>query len=322
MNAIYTRTVSALFAVAMTATVPAHAAEMGDVDEPIKLAVNEWTGQHITTHVAGQILERAGYKIEYIIAGYNPQFTALEDGTIHASLELWTSNVPDLWIEKRDQGSVVDIGGLGLDAGEGIAYPKHVEEICPGLPDWQALKDCGEAFATAETLPDGRLVDYPADWGSPGADRMAALGLPFTAVPAGSEGALVSEIKASVVKKSPLLLVFWRPHWLLAEVDLGWVALPKGEQACYDDPSWGLNPDATFDCDFIETHIFKVVWSGFQEKWPAAYEILEAYQLRAEDQQPLMGSIDNENQDIETVIGIWVDENEAIWRPWVDAAVN
>ena len=26
---------------------------MGAVDEPIKLAMNEWTGQHITTKVAG-----------------------------------------------------------------------------------------------------------------------------------------------------------------------------------------------------------------------------------------------------------------------------
>lgn len=33
-----------------------HAADMGAVDEPIKLAINEWTGQHITTHVAGEML--------------------------------------------------------------------------------------------------------------------------------------------------------------------------------------------------------------------------------------------------------------------------
>lgn len=39
---------------------------------------------------------------------------------------------------------------------------------------------------TAETLPMGWLVDSPADWGTPGADRFAALELPFKAVPAGS----------------------------------------------------------------------------------------------------------------------------------------
>lgn len=46
----------------------AYAAELGAVNEPIKLAVNEWTGQQITTHIAGQMLEAAGYKVEYVTA--------------------------------------------------------------------------------------------------------------------------------------------------------------------------------------------------------------------------------------------------------------
>ena len=61
------------------------AAELGAVEEPIKLALNEWTGQHITTRVAGEILERAGYTVEYVTAGYFPQFTALADGTVTAT---------------------------------------------------------------------------------------------------------------------------------------------------------------------------------------------------------------------------------------------
>ena len=36
------------------------AADLGAKDEPIKLAINEWTGQHITTRVAGEILKRMG----------------------------------------------------------------------------------------------------------------------------------------------------------------------------------------------------------------------------------------------------------------------
>ena len=72
------------------------AAEMGAVDEPIKLAINEWTGQHITTRVAGELLTRMGYKVEYVTAGYYPQMTALEDNSITATLEIWTSNIGEL----------------------------------------------------------------------------------------------------------------------------------------------------------------------------------------------------------------------------------
>ncbi len=168
---------------------PALATGMGATDEPIRLAVNEWTGQHVTTHVAGGMLEAAGYDVEYVTAGVMNQFQALADGDIHATLEIWSSNVSDEYARQLEAGNLDEIGDLGLEAKEGTAYPAHVAEICPSLPEWQALKDCAMKFATADTVPQGRLVDYPAEWGTPGADRMAGLDLPFRAVPAGSSAA-------------------------------------------------------------------------------------------------------------------------------------
>jgi glycine betaine/proline transport system substrate-binding protein len=198
---------TALFSLALGSTA-AYAAEMGAKDETIKLTINEWTGQHISSHIAGEALKKAGYKVEYVTAGYDSQFTAMADGELHGTMEVWSSNAPDLCNKMAEAGKVIEIGDTGLEAREGVVYPIHVKEICPGLPAWEALKDCAAKFATAETLPLGRLIDYPADWGTPGADRFKGLKLPFKAVPAGSEGALISELKASVAKKSPLLMVF------------------------------------------------------------------------------------------------------------------
>ncbi len=300
----------------------AKAADMGAVDEPIKLAINEWTGQHVSTHVAGEMLKKAGYQVEYVTAGYMNMFQAMADGEVHAALEIWTSNVSDQFAVQEDAGGVVDVSDLGLDAREGFAYPAHVAEICPGLPAWEALKDCAGQFATAETIPQGRLLDYPADWGTPGADRAAGLELPFKAVPAGSEGALISEIRASTEKKSPLLVVFWQPHWAMAAYDLQFAALPEGTDECYEDASWGPNPNATHDCDFIPTRIFKAAWSGFAEKWPAAYEIIDNYRLSTEQQEPLMGSVDVDGKSVEEVVAAFLDENEDYWKPVVDAATQ
>lgn len=299
-----------------------HASDMGAVQEPIRLAVNEWTGQHVTTHVAGEMLKAAGYEVEYATAGMMNQFQAIADGDIHATLEIWSSNVSDEYAKKVSEGTVVEIGDLGLEAREGIAYPAHVEELCPGLPAWEALRDCAQTFATAETLPQGRLVDYPADWGTPGADRMTGFDLPFKAVPAGSEGALITELRAATDKKSPLLITFWQPHWAMSAYDVKFVDLPVGNEDCFSDPAWGSNPNATHDCDFAPSRIFKAAWSGFEEKWPAAYEILEAYQLSVGDQQPMMGAIDVDGQSVEEVVAAWMAENEESWKPIVDAATR
>jgi len=298
------------------------AADLGAVGEPIRLAINEWTGQHISTHIAGEMLKKAGYKVEYTTAGYMNMYQAMADGELHAALEIWSSNVSEQYGKMKDDGKVEELSDLGLDAKEGFAYPAHVAEICPGLPAWEALKACAGKFATAETLPMGRLVDYPADWGTPGADRIAGLELPYKAVPAGSEGALITEIRAATEKKSPLLVVFWQPHWAMSAYDLKFVALPAGEPACYDDASWGPNPNAKNDCDFLPTRIFKASWPGMKEKWPAAHEILKNYTLSTEVQQPLMGAIDVDGKSIEDVVAKWMGDNEAIWKPVVDAATN
>ncbi len=300
----------------------AYAADLGAVDEPIKLAINEWTGQHVSTHIAGSMLEAAGYTVEYTTAGYMNMYQAMSDGEIHAAMEIWSSNVSEDYAKKVEAGGVVELGDLGLDAKEGIAYPAHVAELCPGLPAWEALQDCAVNFATAETIPMGRLVDYPADWGTPGADRMTGLALPFKAVPAGSEGALITELRASTEKKSPLLITFWQPHWAMSAYDVQFVDLPVGNEDCFNDPAWGPNPNATHDCDFAPSRIFKAGWSGMAEKWPAAYEILSNYQLSVEDQQPMMGAIDVDGGSVEEVVAAWMAVNEATWKPVVDAATQ
>ena len=61
----------------------AEAADLGAKDEPIKLVVAEWTGQHVTTHIAGQLLEKMGYKVQYITAGAIRSLPALQ--TAHST---------------------------------------------------------------------------------------------------------------------------------------------------------------------------------------------------------------------------------------------
>ena len=79
---------------------------------------------------------------------------------------------------------------------------------------------------------------------------------------------------------------------------------------------------AVYDCDWARGHINKVAWAGTEETWPAAYEFLRAYELRNEDQIPMMKAIDQDGQDLDGVVAGWVDDNQSIWQPWVDVATN
>jgi len=291
-------------------------AAVPESQDPIKLAINEWTGQHITTHIAGEILKRMGYNVEYVTAGYFPQMVAIRDNEVTAALEIWSSNIGEHYDNALASGNVEELGDLGLDPIEAWYYTPTAKEKCPGLPDWKALKKCQQVFATAETFPAGRFVDYPADWGTSNVNRIKALDLPFSSVPAGSEGALISEITSAEARKAPLVVMFWEPHWLHAVVDLTLVELPPYEEGCFDKPEWGMNKTDTYDCDWQRGYVKKMAWKGMRDKWPAAHKFLTDFTLRNSDQIPLMNAIDQQGKDIDVVIKEWVDKNEARWKPW------
>jgi glycine betaine/proline transport system substrate-binding protein len=286
-------------------------------DDPIKLALNEWTGQHITTYIAGEALKRMGYTVEYITAGYYPQMQALTDNSITATLEIWSSNIGDNWQKALDTGKVEELGDLGLTPRESWMYPAYMEEQCPGLPSWEALNDCAEVFATADTFPKGRFLDYPVEWGTTNVDRIKALAMNFDSQPAGSEGAILAELKRATAKQEPLVLMFWSPHWYHALQEMKIVELPDYEPGCHDDPAWGINPDATYDCDWDDSaHIDKMGWIGLKDKWPGAHKLLTRYTLDNTTQETLMHAVDVEGNDALKVVNAWLDENEATWKPW------
>jgi len=287
-------------------TTSAKAQDIPESQDPIVLALAEWTGQHITTYIAGNILERMGYDVEYVTAAYLPSATAIADGSITGSLEVWDNNLGEFFPKLISEGKIDEIGDTGLDGREGWLYPKHVEELCPGLPAWDAFLGCAELFAVAETFPNGRFLEYPADWGDRATQMIMSEGLPFDSIPAGSEGALVAELNASIQKKSALVMMFWAPHWVLSSTETGWVEIPE---------------DLVVKASMQKPRIFKVVWPGAADKWPHAFKFLQAYQITNDVQEPLMDLIDNQGQDAGEVTKKWVDENESVWQPMVDQAM-
>jgi glycine betaine/proline transport system substrate-binding protein len=301
------RSILAAAAIVLAAgTTSAKAQDTPESQDPIVLALAEWTGQHITTYIAGNILERMGYNVEYVTAAYLPSATAIADGSITGSLEVWDNNLGEFFPKLISEGKIDEIGDTGLDAREGWLYPKHVEELCPGMPAWDAFLGCAELFAVAETFPNGRFLEYPADWGDRATQMIVSEGLPFDSIPAGSEGALVAELNASIQKKSALVMMFWAPHWVLSNTETGWVDIPE---------------DLVVKASMQKPRTFKVVWPGAADKWPHAFKFLQAYQITNDVQEPLMDMIDNQGQDAIEVTKKWVDENESVWQPMVDQAM-
>ena len=100
-----------------------------------------------------EVLKEAGYNVELVPADYIAQFAGLQTGDLHVAMEMWETTGRDAIDEYTADGRVVNVGTTGMDAIEEWWYPSYMKEKCPGLPNWEALNDCAEAFSTPETSP-------------------------------------------------------------------------------------------------------------------------------------------------------------------------
>lgn len=157
-------------------------------DAPIKIAINEWTGQNVSTHIAGSVLQEASFNVEYVTAGAVPRFAAIAQGNLHLQPEAWGNNVFDIYPKSVENGDIVVLGSLGLTPTESWMYPAYMNDQCPGLPDVAALIDCAQLFATAETFPQGRLIANPADWEHALKTWLKAQNYPSTRLPEAQKG--------------------------------------------------------------------------------------------------------------------------------------
>ena len=285
--------------------------------DPIKITLNDWTGELISAHLIGGILQKAGYNVEYAPADMLAQFTGVASGDLHVVIEVWATTAGEALEAAVATGKVENLGPSGLQAREDWWYPEYMKEKCPGLPKWEALKSCAEAFSTPETAPKGRYLSGPVTWGGWDEERVQALDLPFEVVHAGTDAAMFAELKSAYERKAPILLWIYVPHWAPIKYKGEFVEFPKYEKPCYEDPAWGVNKEMKYDCAKPVGPIYKAAWFGMKDKWPGAYATLKAYHMDNETIGALAARVDIDGEKVEDVAADWIAKNEAVWKAWL-----
>jgi glycine betaine/proline transport system substrate-binding protein len=300
--------------VAMVAAAPLSAAESSD---PIKLTLHDWSGQLITTTLMGEVLEEAGYNVEYVQADYIAQFAGLKTGDLHVAMEIWETTGRDAMDEAIATGTVVNLGSTGMNAIEEWWYPSYMKDVCPGLPDWQALNECAQEFATAETAPMGRYLGGPVTWGGFDEERVEALEMDFEVVHAGTDAALFAELESAYQRQAPIVLWIYAPHWAPSKYEGEFVEFPPYSKECYEDPSVGINPNAAYDCGKPRGPIWKAAWSGVEEKWPGAVAAIRNFEISNDDMGQMVAQVDLEGKSVEETVAAWMEANRDTWSAWI-----
>ena len=276
----------------------------GGADEitTIKLIANPWNGSAANIEVAKQLLEsELGYTVEVTDLDENAQWSAINTGELHASLEVWPSGHADNRADFIDnpEGNVVDAGLLGPIGKIGWWMPAYMVEQHPALGTADGFKDpeLASLFATAETGDLGQILHGDPSWVTFEQDIIDDLGLHLEIVYAGSEEALLAAFDGAFARNEPVLSYFWTPHSAFNTFDLVELELP---------PEYYGSED-----------LFKIVWSGLEEGAPAAWGFLHNFNYTTADQVTMLAAVEGEGKTVEEAAADWIAANEATWSAWV-----
>lgn len=282
------------------------AAESSD---PIKLTLNDWSGQLLSTKIMGGVLKAGGYNVEYVQADYIAQLTGMQSGDLDVAMEIWATTGQEALEAAVATGKVVNLGETGMLAKEEWWVPEYMFAKCPGLPDWQALNKCADQFATPETAPKGRYLGAPVTWGGFDEERIANLPMNFEVIHAGTDAALFAELEAAYARQEPIVLWIYSPHWVPIKFKGDWIKFPDYTAECYASKSYA--------CAKPSGPIWKAAWAGLDQKWPGAAKAIRAFQISNEDMGELIKRVDLDGENLDAVADDWLKKHEDVWKAWI-----
>jgi glycine betaine/proline transport system substrate-binding protein len=295
-----------------------HADGAPEFQEPVRLPIFNYPDSDFITNTYGQLLEKAGYNVEYIKIDYTAHFTAIEYGDVDVSPAVWSSS-PDLITKALESGQVTKVGDLGVHIRETWWYPSYVADLCPGLPDWTALKqpNCIAALSTPET--DGKInyLGTPLDFDSDDDRRIKALGLDVHMTLPGTIATMIATMQGAIQKKQPIVGFGFVPHWLYGSDQGAFVNFPPYEEGCTTDPAWGVNPNELGDCERPQGDILKFVNNDFAKKAPFATTILKHFTLTSDEVANAISRQERDGKSAEEASMEWIVANEGKWPAWL-----
>jgi glycine betaine/proline transport system substrate-binding protein len=284
-------------------------------ETPINVIINNWSSQIVLAHITGDILTSSGFNVNYSEATTNEQWGSLATGIDHIQVEVWQGTMSEMFNRMVKSGGIVDAGNHDATTREDWWYPSYVELVCPGLPNWTALKKCSHLFSS-DNSPKGNYVAGP--WEKPEAARIRALGLNFSVDTVKAADDLWLALSHAKKNKKPIVLFNWSPNWVEAVYDGKFVEFPEYSPECEEDPAWGINPDFHHDCGNPKNGwLKKAVWAGLPKQWPCAYDILQNINFNNNAIAFLAAEVDFYKKSHQQVATTWILENKQTWEQWI-----
>lgn len=290
-----------------------------DSKKPIMIPIHNWSSQVVMAYVIGGIFESMGNNVDYVPADSNGVYESIRLGDVTISHEVWEGAFGHAYYTAMEKGGLIEAGTHSALTIEDMGVPKWVidQNICPGLPDWKALKGCGSKFAKADSGGKGVWLDGPwhvdADTGKNlFEDRIPALGLDdeYTYKQTGSADALWAAIDSAKAAGEGIIIFNWTPNFTDSD-GFVFIEFPPyffgcretegGDGACGSPRGW-LKKAANYK--FPKTH-------------PMAYKAFTKMDFNTGQIGQMAALVDIDKMSHKDAAKKWLAANEDVWKAFL-----
>eukprot|EP00029_Vermamoeba_vermiformis_P007684 TRINITY_DN3392_c0_g1_i1.p1 TRINITY_DN3392_c0_g1~~TRINITY_DN3392_c0_g1_i1.p1 ORF type:complete len:692 (-),score=52.73 TRINITY_DN3392_c0_g1_i1:57-2132(-) len=264
-----------------------------DYRNPIRLVQNQWASSRINVNIAQILLtEVVGIQTSLVDIATSDMWELLANGSLHASLEFWTSSPHDYYKEyvvKRQE--VLNGGPLGVVGQVGWYVPSYVLDVYPSVY-WGNFNETIAAY-----FNNTYYTPY-LDWSVSDLKIIQTMGYNLTVVELGGEANHMARIREAHTRREPMLFYFWSPHPLAQELQLFRLGFPL------------MNYYHRADI------LSKLYWSGLNDYSTASVYFLQSFTLTTDMTTALLNQT-YRGESFFDVACNWVKQNEATWSFWI-----
>ena len=288
-----------------------------DSSKPIKIPIKNWSSQIVMAHVIGGMFESMGSKVEYLPVDNQASFEAVRAGDLTIVHEVWQSTMQNGYYNAMEKGGLIDAGTHDVVTKEEMGVPNWVIEkgLCPGLPKWEALKECYAAFATPDSAGKGRWLEGPQSWhGDVMPNRLKGLGLDgnWTVKFAGAADALWTELKAAEKEGRGTVIFNWSPNFTDA-TGFTFIEFPAYTDGCRLADGGSLE---TTGCGSPTGWLKKGANYKFPKTHPRAYAAFSKLTFNKTHIGQMAALVDVDGLTHADAAKKWLADNKDVWTPW------
>ncbi len=317
MKKVYNCIASAVFSIILV--VASSQAMAKDSSSPIVIPTHNWSSQVVMAYVIGGIFESLGNTVEYVPADTQAVYESIRNGDVTISHEVWQSTFGKSFYNAMAKGGVIDAGTHAALTLEEMGVPNWVIEkgLCPGLPNWEALKKCHKNFVTPDSEGKGRWLEGPQSWhGDLMPERVKALGLDDKWVVkfAGAGDALWAELKAAKKEGRGTVIFNWTPNFTDGE-GFTFIEFPPYKDGCR------IADGGDGKCGSPKGWLKKAANYKFPKTHPHAYMTYSRISFTTGQIGAMAALVDTDKMTHQDAAKKWLMDNKGVWQPWTKAGM-